>query len=184
MVESVCYDILSYGILRKRSVLQDLLQRFNLEGVQVTPAFVEGYTCYYSNGINMAFAVSEKQRKKHPKAPFVLHVSVLTFFGKPESMIALYRHLDVMERGYYREVVKTTDGKEGWLYLMNPLMKRIGVENMGCVIYPDSILKSEYVKREENALIELDDEEGYIYDYDTGKRSLKDLHHALTDYIG
>lgn len=144
--------IFAYGILRKKGFLQDLLAQFDLEGVNIKPAFIKGFVCYNSNGINITFPATTKQMDKNPKADWLVQGCLLSFYGQPSNVLALYEYIDMIEFGYYKERVATTGGTTAYVYLMSPKIRKlelIKIHSMGQVVYPDTIYHSSYLSPHE-----------------------------------
>lgn len=133
--------IFAYGILRKRSFIQQLRQIFDVDEIECVPAVTTGWIPYHSNGINLVIPVPEKTKEKKKDATFPLKGTLLYFKADEDTLDAIYSYIDGLESGYHRTRITTATGAEAWLYFVdNDFFTYINTFGRGLVIYPDSIL--------------------------------------------
>ena len=201
------YPIFAYGILRKESWLRWAIEEFELEGILIKPAKILGYVPYHSNGINMIFPVTNKQREKYkvysekwnkPNPIFLIVGSIIYFYGKVENIKKLLKYIELMESAYKKTIVTTTDGFECYVYYMDNKYKEhkiINLHGIGLVIYPDTILDTIYLAKNKkydiNQAQATGNEDKYVYDYEMGRipkdeyeKEMKRLGKKRIDYVG
>lgn len=136
------HTIISYGILRKRQLLQKLLHQFGVHKATTYDDKIQGYTCYHHNGINMMFAVNKKLSERHPNNKFIIPITVIEFEGNNKAIKELTEFIDKIEYGYYKKTITTIGNRTGTIYLMSEVFKKLHLTDfsgIGMVIYPDTI---------------------------------------------
>jgi hypothetical protein len=142
--------LFSYGILRKKSFLQYLVDNFFLSAIETDSAMATGFIPYHSNGINFAVPVTEKSKSRNEKAPFVIKGTLIYFKGKAEDIVEMYKLIDVIESSYRREKIFVKDSTnrpiEAYIYVLpKSLQSNFNIHGRRFVLYPDTVLDKRYI---------------------------------------